>query len=309
MGTESVSPRYRGLDRWSDLEILDAMVEGQLAAVASVRAVLPALAAAAADVAARLAQGGRLAYAGAGTSGRIAVQDLVELIPTFGWPDAGLIPLMAGGETALARAAEGAEDDMIAATDAVRQQGLGSGDAVIGVAASGRTPYTVALLRAARANGALTVAVANVPEAPLFESADHPILLDTGAEVIAGSTRMKAGTAQKAALNLLSSLVMVRLGRVHDGLMVDMRPTNDKLRARAAAMVAGLAGVTEPQAALALVTTGQRIKPAVLVARGLTPEAADRLLAAHGDRLRPALEALDAPAKGHTGGVGAGGGR
>lgn len=293
MQTETVSPRSRGLDTWSGAEILEALLEGQLAAVAAVRAVLPALDAAAAAAVARLRRGGRLVYVGAGTSGRIAIQDGVELTPTFSWPAERLVFLMAGGEPALLHAAEGAEDDAAAAEAAIDRAGVGPDDVVVGLAASGGTPYTVAAVRRARARGALTLGVANNPGAPLLEAAEHPLLLATGPEAIAGSTRMKAGTAQKVLANLFSTLVMVKLGRVHDGYMVDLRATNRKLVRRSLRMLMQLTGVGEAAAQAALDACRGRVKPAVLVLRGLTAEAAEAALEQAGGSLRAALAGVD----------------
>ena len=290
--TEAADPRYRDLDLWTDATALSAMWEAQMAAVAALGPALPAMAAAVGALADRLARGGRLVYAGAGTSIRIAVQDGTELGPTFDWPEARTLYLIAGGEAALRVAVEGAEDDTADAEAQVAAAGIGPADAVIGIAASGRTPFTVAALRAARAAGALTLGLAGAADAPLLVAADHPICLATGPEVVAGSTRMKAGTAQKAALNLISTQAMVRLGRVHAGLMVDMRPANAKLRIRARGMVMELAGIDADGAEAALAATRGRIKPAVLVARGLSLYDAQAALAAAGDNLRHALDQL-----------------
>lgn len=290
--SETADPRYRDLDLWDDRSALAALWEGQLAAVAAVGPALPAIADAVGAIAARLASGGRLVYAGAGTSIRIAVQDGTELGPTFDWPEARTLYLIAGGEGALREAVEGAEDDAGAAEAQVSAAGIDAADVVIGIAASGRTPFTIAALRAARATGALTVGIAGTPEAPLLQAAEHAICLPTGPEVIAGSTRMKAGTAQKVALNLISTQVMVRMGRVHAGQMVDMRPANSKLRTRARGMVMQLAGTDPDRADAALAAAGGRIKPAVLIARGLSAEAAMRALADCDDNLRRALEQL-----------------
>lgn len=287
--TETVSPRHRGLDTWDDADILAALWESQADAVAAARAVLPALSACVAASHARLAVGGRLVYTGAGSSGRIAFQDGIELGPTFGWPDDRLILLLAGGDPALRHGVEGAEDDTDAAIDAIERHAIGADDVLLGVAASGRTPFTVQAVRAARARGALTIGIANAP-GMLLQAADHAILAETGGEVLAGSTRLKAGTAQKIVLNLFSTLLMTRLGRVHDGRMIDMRLSNDKLRRRAADMVVDLAGCDEATASAALDAAGGGIKLAVLVARGHTPQAAASLLARHGGHLRPALE-------------------
>jgi len=162
----------------------------------------------------RLRDGGRLAYAGAGTSGRLAVQDGAELMPTFSWPQDRLLLLIAGGPQALIEAVEGAEDESEQAVDLVRRHAIGTRDVLIAVAASGTTPFTLAALREAKALGALTIGIANNRDTPLLADAEHPIWLDTGPEPIAGSTRMKGGTAQRIALNVLSSLIMIRLGRV-----------------------------------------------------------------------------------------------
>ncbi len=290
MSTESISPRYAELDLWPTGEAVAAMLEAQLGAAAIVQGQASAIAEAADAAAARLRDpAGRLVYAGAGTSGRLAVLDGVELGPTFGWDEARSLFLLAGGERALTTGVEGAEDDAEAAERAVAQARLGPADVAIGVAASGRTPYTLAVLRAAASAGALTVGIAGNPGTPLLEAAAHPILLDTGPEVLAGSTRMKAGTAQKIALNAFSTALMIRLDRVHAGLMVDMRLSNRKLQARAAAMVARIAEVDEATAAAALARADGRIKPAVLIARGAAPDRAARLLAETDDVLRVAL--------------------
>jgi len=291
--TEATSPRFAAMDAWPSADILDALLEGQMAAVAAVRPALPALAAAADAAAVRLRSGGRLAYAGAGTSGRIGVQDGAELSPTFNWPPDRLVFLLAGGETALTQAVENAEDRDDLARQDVAEAGLGVPDVVLGIAASGVTPYTLACIRAARSTGALTIAVANSPGAPMLAAADHAILLETGAEPIAGSTRLKAGTAQKVALNLFSTLVMTRLGRVYQGQMIDFAARNSKLRARAVRMLQGLAGCSPEAAAAALSQAGGGVKTAVLILRGLSRPGADALLARHDGQLRRALASLD----------------
>lgn len=289
--TEDADPRYRMIDRWDDLTALTAIWEGQMAAVAAIASALPALAAAVGAVVPRLRSGGRLVYAGAGTSIRIAVQDGTELGPTYDWPEARTRYLIAGGTAALMVGVEGAEDDADDARAQVAAEGIGNRDVLIGIAASGRTPFTVAAIEAARAAGALTVGIANNPATPVLDRAEHGILVHTGAEPVAGSTRMKAGTAQKVVLNMISTQAMIGLGRVHEGLMIDMRPENIKLRGRARGMVMRLADVDEAAADAALTAVGYRIKPAVLVARGLSADAAARLLADSGDILRDALPA------------------
>lgn len=288
--TEDHDPDFVDLDRWPTIRAVEAMLDGQIAALAAVRATTAQIAEAAEAAAARLSAGGRLVYSGAGTSGRVAVQDGVELGPTFGWPDARLVYLLAGGIAALSHSAEGAEDDSAAARVAVAEAAVGHGDVVIGVAASGRTPFTLAVIHAARAAGALTIAVTNNPGAPILAASAHGLLAATGSEIIAGSTRMKAGTAQKAILNTLSTTIMLRLGRVYRGLMVDMQISNEKLLARAQAMVSSLAGCAEDEARRALELTNGNIKAAVLVAMGDSPAVANARLAAHGGTLRAALD-------------------
>lgn len=291
MPTETVDPRYTDLDRWPTATALEAMLEGQIAAVAALKEQTGAIAAAAETAAARLRVGGRLVYAGAGTSGRVAMQDGVELTPTYSWPGERLVFLIAGGMAALARSVEGAEDDVERACAEVDEAGIGRDDVVVGVAASGRTPYTVAVIEAARRAGALTIGVANNEGAPLLAAAEHPILADTGSEVVAGSTRMKAGTAQKVALNLLSTAIMLRLGRVYRGLMVNMRVSNAKLEARANAIVREAAEVSRERAAAALGEAGNDIALAILIARGMDAAAAAETLRAHHGDLRAAIEA------------------
>jgi len=287
--TEAISDRYRDLDAWASEAVLDALWEGQLAAVATVRPALPALAAAAEAAVPLLARGGRLVYCGAGTSGRIGVQDGAELPPTFDWPQDRLVLLMAGGDAAFTRSIENAEDDREAGIRRIGEHSVGVDDVVLGIAASGSTPFTAACLEEAGRRGALTIGIANSPGGAVLAAATHRILVETGAEAVAGSTRMKAGTAQKVVLNLFSTLVMVRLGRVYQGTMVDMLARNEKLRLRAIRMLRHLTGCDETAARATLDHTGGRVKPAVLVVRGLDVKAADEALRRHGGSLRAAL--------------------
>ncbi|WP_046865667.1 N-acetylmuramic acid 6-phosphate etherase [Microvirga massiliensis] len=289
MATEAKSTRYEDLDSWPSLEVVKALYEGQLAAAAAVGPALPEIAAAADAAADRLRKGGRLVYVGAGTSGRIGVQDGAELMPTFNWPNDRVVFIIAGGEGALLRAVENAEDSVADAAEQISKAGITAGDVVIGVAASGSTPFTVTAIAEATRRGAMTISVANNRDAPLFDVCTNPILVETGSEVIAGSTRMKAGTAQKIVLNLLSSLVMIRLGRVYRGLMVHMRATNAKLRRRAELMVAQITGCDERTAIQALAQAEGDVKIAALIVFGVDrPYAAD-ILARNGDDLRHAL--------------------
>ncbi|RVV97352.1 N-acetylmuramic acid 6-phosphate etherase [Mesobaculum littorinae] len=293
MSTEAVSPRFAALDTWPVADVTTALVESQLGAAALVRAAQPCLAAAADAAAARLGDGaGRIVYCGAGASGRLAVQDGVELHPTYNWPHDRLVYLMAGGEPALVRSVEGAEDATGVAEE-IDAMDLGPADVLIAVAASGRTPYAVAAADAARARGALTIGVMNNEGAPLAAACDHAIELPTGGEVVAGSTRMAAGTAQKIALNVLSTAVMVRLGRTYGNLMSDLASSNIKLEKRRLSILRSIVDAPEDAARAALTRAGGDIKTAALVLRGLDPaEASTRLEAARG-RLRTALETLD----------------
>jgi N-acetylmuramic acid 6-phosphate etherase len=290
MRTEQIDPRYVELDSWSASEMIAAMYEAQLEAAGAVRPALGAIAAAVEDAVPALQRGGRIVYVGAGTSGRIGVQDGAELTPTYDWPEDRLVFAMAGGLDALVRSSEGAEDNEATGTKAMMEAKIGTNDVVIGVAASGTTPFTIGALRAATAAGAVTIAVANNPGAPLFETARHRILVDTGSEVVAGSTRMNAGTAQKIVLNLFSTAVMVKLGRVYRGMMVDMRARNAKLRRRAQAMVSKIARCTESDAARHLEDAKGDVKTAVLIGLGLGHSEAVQLLKRNGGNLRAAIK-------------------
>lgn len=292
MSTESVSPAFADIETWPTAEAVLGMARAQIDAAKAVESQAKAIAAAAEAAAARLARPGRLIYVGAGTSGRLAVQDGVELVPTFGWDKERLVYLLAGGMEALTAGIEGAEDDSEAAEEAVRAASVSSADVVIGVAASGRTPFVLAAVRGAAESDALTIGIANNPGTPLLAAAEHPILLDTGAEVVAGSTRMKAGTAQKIALNLLSTAIMLRLGHVHRGLMVGMRATNAKLRERAVGIVSRISDAGRPAAEAALARADGDIRLAVLLALGQDEDRARGALAAEGGVLGRAMERL-----------------
>jgi N-acetylmuramic acid 6-phosphate etherase len=289
--TESASQRYATLEDWSSNDLVAGILEGQYAAIAAVQAATAPIAEAIDRAAERLARGGRLIYLGAGTSGRIATQDAAELPPTFNWPYERAITLMAGGRDAVFHAAEGAEDSEQLAIDALDSVGISENDVVIGLAASGRTPYAIGGLVHARAKGALTIGIFNNRGGRLGEVADVPILIETGVEVLSGSTRMKAGTAQKAVLNCISTGVMIRLGFVYRGLMVEMRPTNVKLQDRAAKMVATLADTDYATASNALDTAEGSIKLATtMLVLGLDRPAAERRLDAAAGNLRAALQ-------------------
>jgi N-acetylmuramic acid 6-phosphate etherase len=289
MDTERTIHHYRDAGAWPAEQALTAMLDNQLNAFAAVRLALPSIAIAATGAAERLRERGRLIYCGAGASGRLAIQDGVELHPTFGWPAGRLVYLIAGGRPALTSSVEGAEDDADAGAREAAAINPCHNDVLVAVAASGTTRYTRAVQKIVGAAGALTVALANNCGAPLLAAADHPVLLDTGPEFLAGSTRMTAGTAQKIALNLFSTRLMTELGRVYQGHMVDMVPGSAKLVARAKGMVAAIAGVPAARAASILAEAGGNVKVAVLMLDGLKrAEAEARLTAVDGrlDRAR-----------------------
>lgn len=291
--TENNLAESAGIDTWNDAEILAAFVGGQERAIAAVKAAIPQISKAANAIAACLAGGGHLIYAGAGTSIRIGVQDGSELPATFGMAEDKIDYLIAGGRAAMFETLADAEDDAIEGSRAA--SACKAGDALIAIAASGSTPYTIAAAKRARELGATVVAVVNNPNSALAAAGDIEILLDSGPEVITGSTRMGAGTAQKAALNFLSTLVHIKLGAVHDGMMVNVQAGNLKLKARAGGIVSRIAGVSEKDAAAALELSRGEVKPAVLISAGAKSlDAAQQLLLESKGNLRLALSRLAA---------------
>jgi N-acetylmuramic acid 6-phosphate etherase len=272
--------------------MIQAMYDGQIAACAAVRPALPAINAAVDDAVPALKRGGRLVYVGAGTSGRIAIQDGAELRPTYDWPSDRLVFVMAGGMQAVLQSIEGAEDDEAKGAEAITDAEINQNDVVIAVAASGTTPFTLGALRSAEARGALSIAVANNRGAPIFELARHRILIETGTEVLAGSTRMQAGTAQKIVLNLFSTAVMVRLGRVYRGLMVSMRASNVKLLRRAEVIVGQIVGCGENDAAKFVKLAEGDVKVAVLLGLGWEKTDAVEALLKHEGNLRAVIDEL-----------------
>jgi N-acetylmuramic acid 6-phosphate etherase len=293
MNTERPSPRYSSIDIWDAPDILDSIIEAQFAAVAAVRAARPAIESAAIAMKERLRHRGRLVYVGAGTSGRLAVQDGAELIPTFGWPEDRLVLLIAGGRDALLQTIEGAEDEVDQAVRLIDLHQINVEDVLIAVAASGTTPFTLACLREGRRRGTLTIGIANNPSTPILQESHHAIWLDTGCEPIAGSTRLKAGTAQKVTLNALSSLLMILLGKVHQGLMVDVRISNEKLTRRGEHMLVQLTGCSDNDAHDALSRAEGSVKVAALLLHGCEFEEATKLLNRSGGQLRAALDLIN----------------
>ncbi len=289
--TENASARYADIDEWSTRELVEGIVESQFTAIGAVAAASASIARAIDAIAARLGPDGRLIYLGAGTSGRVGAQDGAELPPTFNWPYERAITLMAGGPGALLHAVENAEDSVTAAAEGLDALGLTVSDVVVGLAASGNTPYVVAGLEHARRRGALTVGIINNPGGKVGAAAEIEVLLATGPEFLAGSTRMKAGTAQKVALNAISTGVMIKLGFVYRGLMVEMRPTNAKLRQRAVRMVSQLTGANTETSRKTLEEAGGVIKLAtVMLLRGVGRTDAEAALAGASGNLRQALQ-------------------
>lgn len=262
--TETPDPRHADLDQYPTGELVAVLVEDQTNAVNAVRAAAPAIARAVNAALPRIEAGGRLIYVGAGTSGRLGVLDSVELYPTFSWPHERAVALLAGGIDAMFIAVEGAEDDIGRGAADLLEMHPGPDDVVLLLAASGATPYVLGALRAAREAGALTVGFANNPDAPVAGEAEIGVTLDTGPEVISGSTRLKAGTSQKIALNTFSSALMVRLNKVYGNLMVDLKATNAKLVLRAVRLTMFATGADERAAREVLEQCDFHVKVAIV---------------------------------------------
>ncbi|MCV2869991.1 N-acetylmuramic acid 6-phosphate etherase [Defluviimonas sp. WL0002] len=293
--TEDLHPDATGLDTCSGVEALTRLLSGQSEALSVVAHAFPAIEVGAGLMADALRGDGRIVYAGAGSSGLMAMADALELPATFGIDPDRIEILMAGGLPRDSRMPGSSEDD---AASAEREAGLiRRGDVVVAVAASGSTPYALAVAKAARAGGASVIAIANNENAPIFDLADVSICLATPPEVIAGSTRMGAGTAQKVALNLMSTLMGIRLGQIYDGMMVGLVADNAKLRGRARGIVARIAGCGADAAEMALAAADGAAKPAVLIARGMSPDAAAHALRESNQNLRAALAHINSPGR------------
>jgi N-acetylmuramic acid 6-phosphate etherase len=289
--TERVDPRYGAIDRAGVSELAALMNEADASVPAAVRAALPQIVPAIEAVSQRMRRGGRLLYVGAGTPGRLGVLDAAECPPTFGTPPGLVRGVIAGGEAAMFAAQEGVEDDAGAGRAAIAAEEVTSADSVVGLTASGRTPYVLAAVAEARGRGALTVGLSCNAGAALSAAAEHAIEVVVGPEVVAGSTRLKAGTAQKLVLNMFSTIAMVQLGKTYGNLMVDLGATNAKLRERAIRMVRTVTGASRERAEEALEASDMRVKLAILrIERGLDAGEADARLAAAGGRLRDVLE-------------------
>jgi N-acetylmuramic acid 6-phosphate etherase len=287
--TEAVDPTTVDLDRLATGALVTRLVEANARAVTAVAAAADAIAQAVDACAASLRAGGGVVYVGAGTSGRLATLDAAEVLPTFGLAEGRVRAIVAGGPAALVRAVEGAEDDSEAGAAAMRE--IAPHDTVVGISASGGAPFVLGAMRAARARGAQTVGVANTAGSPLAEAVAIAIVCETGAEPLAGSTRLVAGTAQKLVLNALSTATMVRLGKTYENLMVDLVATNAKLRARSVRIVARAAAIEESAAAEALAAADGSVKLAIVMHRaGCDRATAEARLAASDGVVRRALE-------------------
>ncbi|MFD7910627.1 N-acetylmuramic acid 6-phosphate etherase [Streptomyces sp. NPDC059752] len=289
--TEAFRQDLAEIDRLSTLDIARTMNAEDATVPAAVAGQLPQIAAAVDAIAERMARGGRLVYAGAGTAGRMGVLDASECPPTFNTDPADVVGLIAGGPSAMVKAVEGAEDSKELAAEDLAALEIGPHDSVVGISASGRTPYAIGAVEFARTRGALTVGLSCNAGSALAAAADHGIEVVVGPELLTGSTRLKAGTAQKLVLNLISTITMIRLGKTYGNLMVDMRSSNEKLRARARRIVALATGAPDAEIEAALTATGGEVKNAVLVVLGGVdgPTAAELLASSRG-HLRAALE-------------------
>ena len=293
LDTERKNPASAHIDELSPLDMMRVIHAEDQKAVDAVTPLLPKIAETADEIARRIRLGGRLLYCGAGTSGRLGVLDAVECPPTYGTPPELVQGVIAGGTNAMFRAKEGAEDDERLGEDDLAVLSVTELDTVVGLSASGRTPYVVGALRYAKQQGAFTVAVACASKSPIAAIADVDLTALTGAEVVTGSTRMKAGTAQKMILNMLSTGAMIRLGKVYGNLMVDVAATNEKLRERALRIVMEVSGCGREESASALRKADGQAKPAILIAAGkCTKEKAERLLQDAKGQLAAALSLL-----------------
>jgi len=289
--TEQVNPASVAIDRRSTAEILRVMNEQDAAVAPAVGREVENIARAVDGIVERMRGGGRLFYIGAGTSGRLGVLDASEIPPTFNAPPELVRGIIAGGERALARSVEASEDDPKMGERDLREAGFRAGDALVGIAASGRTPYVLGAVSAARAMGALTIGISCTPDSELTRAAEIAIAPLPGPEIIAGSTRMRAGTATKLVLNMISTAAMIRLGYVYGNLMVNVQPTNSKLRDRAERIVASAASISQSDAARLLREAGDSVRTAIVMAkRGVDRAEAESLLRRAGDVVAVALE-------------------
>lgn len=294
IATEQRNPRTANIDRVGTEEMLRIINAEDARVAAAVAERIPAIARAVDGIVERIRRGGRLIYIGAGTSGRLGVLDASECPPTFNTPPGLVVGIIAGGDHALRNAVEHVEDQPEAGADALKAIDAGANDTVVGIAASGRTPFVLGAVSYANEIGALTIGICNTGNAKLSEAVQIPIPVLTGPEVVTGSTRLKAGTAQKLVLNMLTTGAMIRLGKTYGNLMVDLQPTNLKLRVRAVGIVRDAAGIPEPEAAAALERAGGDVKAAIVSSLlSISPEEAKQRLDAAQGRVRVATEGED----------------
>ncbi|MDR7244512.1 MULTISPECIES: N-acetylmuramic acid 6-phosphate etherase [Priestia] len=292
--TEKRNPQTLNIDELSSLEIVKKINEEDHQVPHAINKVLPVIALLVDEIVSAFKQGGRLIYIGAGTSGRLGVLDASECVPTFGTPAEQVIGIIAGGDKALRHALEGAEDNKEKAIEDLKAINLSNKDILVGIAASGRTPYTLSALGYANSLGAVTGCVVNSPQSAMEQEAKYAIVAESGPEVVTGSTRMKAGTAQKLVLNMLTTASMIQIGKVYSNLMVDVQPTNDKLVQRAKNIIAELTGVSPEEAAESLQT--YKTPKAAILALLTSTEGDDvhRLLDKHDGHLKKAIgEAME----------------
>jgi len=296
--TEKRNPQTLNIDELSSLEIVKKINEEDHQVPQAINKVLPVIALLVDEIVSAFKQGGRLIYIGAGTSGRLGVLDASECVPTFGTPAEQVIGIIAGGDKALRHALEGAEDNKKQAIEDLKAINLSNKDILVGIAASGRTPYTLSALAYANSLGAVTGCVVNSPQSPMEQEAKYAIVAESGPEVVTGSTRMKAGTAQKLVLNMLTTASMIQIGKVYSNLMVDVQPTNDKLVQRAKNIITELTGVSPEEAAESL-QTYKTPKAAILALLTSTEgDEVHRLLDKHDGHLKKAIgEAMEQPTK------------
>lgn len=290
--TESVDPALSDIDSWPTSDLVQVMMDRDAEILAAVAACQPQISTAIDAITGRLSRGGRLIYLGAGTAGRLGVLDASEIPPTFGTSPDLVQAIIAGGHEAIGAAVENAEDDAAAGRRALAAANLTPLDAVVGIAASGRTPYVLGGLDYAREIGAYTVGLTNNPASAVGQAAEIAIDVVIGGEFVAGSTRLRSGTAQKMVLNMISTVTMIHLGKTYGNLMVDMQATNDKLRVRSERTVTTATGASPQRAAAALRDAEGSVKLAILIVKtGLAPAQARQLLAVHGGHLRAAVDA------------------
>jgi N-acetylmuramic acid 6-phosphate etherase len=292
--TEAVDSRFANIDSLSDLDLLKAFNESDKTVPLAVEKELLVIAQAVTAITARMSSGGRLIYLGAGTSGRLGVLDASECIPTFSIQPGLVVALIAGGDDALRNGIEGAEDKLDGAIPELKELGLAKEDTVVGIAASGRTPYVIGALKYAETVGALRVGLTCNPQSEVSKYTDYAIEINTGPEVLAGSTRLKAGTAQKLVLNMISTAVMINLGKTFGNLMVDLQIANDKLRNRAIRIIQAATNCGAEVAESALINSGNQVKVAiVMILLGISRTEAERALALSDSRIRTVLKNVE----------------